>query len=906
MRRLLASWRVALRLARRDVVRARGRSALVAVLIGLPMVLAGYWEVSTRSGDVRREDVLRAYLGAHAEAWIQTADPERPVRFSFEKYDLHLDTTQAPAAGPRTGGRDVDAVLRATVPARDEVVFRRSVADVLVRGAGRVGVVGVVEWDYRRLPDLIRQVSGRAPSGPGEVVVEESFARDHGVPAGTVLSFGAPPTAGTLTAKAGPAPANASQQRTGTVVGTYRARQTDVDRLPSVVTFPGTLPVELSRPRAGDTQAQWWVIGPDPVTPAHVKALAAVGLATISRHASLAVFGPIDDGVARDTFLGRPELAVAAGVAVGMLLLQIALMAGPAMAVGARRSEQTLALVAACGGHRPQLRRQVLATGLVTGTIGSAVGVTVGATIAVLGRGPGEPAPFRQPLHLDVVELAALVAVGAGIAVAAALLPARQASRMDVVAALGGRPAISAPRRRVPVLGLVAVGVGSAVALWGGTAVRPSVVAVGAAISELGLVAATGTVVALAARAAARFPFAVRLALRDAARHRSRTVPAIAATMAAIAAATAWLLVGASSREGYDAGAATPPLDPVVVAELPSEQRFPVVRDWAAVEAAIRQALPARAGAVLRQGVGDDAVVEIVPRPCPSPTGRATCASDPRAGREDLFLGTDQWVDDGSTLDIAIHGRDPGAVRALRSGRSVVWNPRFLGSDGMVVVRRSGHLVELPGYLSTGPEWSSGIVLSEDAARRTGITVAPTKVVVSLTRPPDAAELGRARSAMVRTSGAFFQQEPLRAVPELAAGGDGGVPAAGAIIAALVALGGVLAAVSLVAAEGRADRATLAAVGGPPGLRRRVAAAQALVIAGVGAVMGLVAGCAGGYAVIRYVRQEWFAQWPRSVLPLVVPWPSLLALVVGVPLVAAAVSALGTRSRLELVRRRGA
>ena len=41
MRRRLRSWRPALRIARRDATRARGRSALVLVMIGLPVLAIG-------------------------------------------------------------------------------------------------------------------------------------------------------------------------------------------------------------------------------------------------------------------------------------------------------------------------------------------------------------------------------------------------------------------------------------------------------------------------------------------------------------------------------------------------------------------------------------------------------------------------------------------------------------------------------------------------------------------------------------------------------------------------------------------------------------------------------------------------------------------------------------------------
>jgi len=57
-----------------------------------------------------------------------------------------------------------------------------------------------------------------------------------------------------------------------------------------------------------------------------------------------------------------------------------------------------------------------------------------------------------------------------------------------------------------------------------------------------------------------------------------------------------------------------------------------------------------------------------------------------------------------------------------------------------------------------------------------------------------------------------------------------------ALIAGLVTLLGGAISVALSAAEGRADRATLAAVGAPPRRRRELVAMQALLVGGLGGV----------------------------------------------------------------------
>ena len=69
-----------------------------------------------------------------------------------------------------------------------------------------------------------------------------------------------------------------------------------------------------------------------------------------------------------------------------------------------------------------------------------------------------------------------------------------------------------------------------------------------------------------------------------------------------------------------------------------------------------------------------------------------------------------------------------------------------------------------------------------------------------------------------------------------------GVAAALVLVAALVAT-------ALAQAEGQADLATLTALGGTLGLRRRLVAGQAAVIAGLGAALGLLLGLLPGSAV---------------------------------------------------------
>ena len=125
-----------------------------------------------------------------------------------------------------------------------------------------------------------------------------------------------------------------------------------------------------------------------------------------------------------------------------MGLLQVILLVGPAFAIGRRSQTRDLALVSAVGGDAKAVRRVVLSSGLVLGLVGGLSGLVVGLGAFQLLRplisNVAGTALFATDLHPEVL-LVLLVTTLTGLA--AAWLPARAASRQDVVAALGGAAA---------------------------------------------------------------------------------------------------------------------------------------------------------------------------------------------------------------------------------------------------------------------------------------------------------------------------------------------------------------------------------------------------------------------------------------------------------------------------------
>jgi putative ABC transport system permease protein len=111
--------------------------------------------------------------------------------------------------------------------------------------------------------------------------------------------------------------------------------------------------------------------------------------------------------------------------------------------------------------------------------------------------------------------------------------------------------------------------------------------------------------------------------------------------------------------------------------------------------------------------------------------------------------------------------------------------------------------------------------------------------------------------------------------------------------ATIVTVGAAGISTGLAQADARADHATLLAVGATPRVRRSLAASQALAIAGLGSVLGLISGLVPALAYVGAIDS----------LTLVMPWGTLALLLLGIPALAAAGAYLVTRSRLPLDRR---
>jgi putative ABC transport system permease protein len=112
---------------------------------------------------------------------------------------------------------------------------------------------------------------------------------------------------------------------------------------------------------------------------------------------------------------------------------------------------------------------------------------------------------------------------------------------------------------------------------------------------------------------------------------------------------------------------------------------------------------------------------------------------------------------------------------------------------------------------------------------------------------------------------------------------------------------------ALALAEQQSDMGTLAAVGATKGTRRRLAAAQAATVAFIGVLVGIAVGLAPGIAVTYPLTGFSYDQETgREITPdpiTIIPWLPLSLLLVGVPVVAALLSAVAIRRAPAMTRR---
>jgi putative ABC transport system permease protein len=472
-----------------------------------------------------------------------------------------------------------------------------------------------------------------------------------------------------------------------------------------------------------------------------------------------------------------------------------------------------------------------------------------------------------------------------------------------------------------------------------GTMSRRAVGAVGLVLGCLILIPA---LLVLVGRLGTRLVLPLRLAARDTARQRARSTPAVAAIMAAVAALTA-LSVGAASdnrqrEREYQPQAAMGHGRIWLSPEL----------DESVFRAVIKASAP-------------DLVISLVSTvdQAPTPAEQGLRSGEPAPGsRLDVMVAKPPGCSDAAAFGGFGTGADgpidPGCVRlgsgvqeehaqiqvvslATLAATATVSDAerRILGSGGMLVfdpkLMRGGFVELVTGRTKVGaPDkpiampvvtghqrvpaavidrhtWQAALVGRQSGAwvlpataAKLGWPVTPSHLdVIS----PTGMISGAAESAINdRLDGENSMQV------ERGFQNDSWL-----ILLILFSVAGSLVLVAslistaLSMAESQNDMATLAAVGATRHTRRGIAASQALVVAVCGCVLGLLVGLVPGIAITwPLTTQGWdpateqqFIQSPT----IVIPWLHLMAICVGVPLLAAGLAWLAVRRHPQMTRR---
>jgi putative ABC transport system permease protein len=893
----MRAWLVALRIARREARRAKGRSALVLALIGLPVLAFTFFAVTYDTFDLTPAEKADREYGTADFKFTQLFDG--PVK--QEPDDIGIETQGTPKT---LTAADVTTLL----PAGTRVI-PWSEGSAGFRTKAKRGRMSIWELDYadRLAAGILRQVAGRAPANADEVAITREAGKRIGAGVG-----------GTLTSTDG--------NRTWRIVGLVENPQ-DL-RGDFVVFRPGAAPVPES-----ERYTTWLADTPAPMLWSDVVALNKRGGVGFSRAVALDP-PPYDPATMPRPSTESGEAFQIATIFAGALVLEVVLLAAPAFAVGARRRRRDLALVAAAGGSPAHLRRIVLADGIVLGAAAAAIGVVLGAVLAFFGRPliddtvmGASPGAFR----VFPTALAGLAALAVFSGLLAALVPAWTAARQPVVAALRGLYAVTRLRRRWALLGLVTLLSGIALTAFGASRADDTTSMAGMVLGEIGLVLCTPALVGLVARLGSRFPLSARIALRDVGRNRAAAAPAISAVLAAVAVSTLAGVMIASGTGRYT-HSDSPQLVPTgwVTAQVndrsfgPDQDPPPEPPDAAfpALAAAMSATIPVTTTVPIgRPMCGTEtcwiSTERSADRKCPyfdqgrlSREQQRAARNDPRceqAIRQSWGPSFSQVVIDAKDLGtiVSLDGAALDAATAMLRSGGVLVADEFAVSDGHSALGISDDSGEprkarLPA-LALPKADSPVVVISPEGIARLGLTVRPAGYIGVTDHEPTQAEEDAFLAAAAKIEGSWQigvedppTPEPNRFLVVLA------------IVAGFVTIGAAGIATGLAAAEGRADLTTLAAVGASPGVRRMLSLSRTGIVAGLGSALGLLAGLGAAAAVVAGSNRALAYTWPafEQPMPYVVPWTNVVVSLVVIPVVAMLGAALFTRSKLPIERSR--
>jgi putative ABC transport system permease protein len=927
----LTSWIAALRISRREALRNKSRNILIIAMLMLPVLAVTALEtVWNSASDLSTQEKLTRVVGT-AEAWI-TRDSTQAIQQStgLPTMSLPANWGQQVATGNYSSAQTSNAQgsdaggIRAVLPSAT-VLPETSVWGVFMRGPAGYASPQFTNVDLTKpqLAGAFDLLSGRVPETATEVDLTPRTMKEFGAQIGSTITM---PASVSLSGKAA----------TFTVVGEmYQPGSTNADQLFALPTAADP---------TGENPQGWFVLNPGGVSWSQVQAMNKSGYLVTSREVALdpppASQVPYD---ALQTIMSPGSATVDAAeaavlaIAVGIALLEVVLLAGPAFAVSARSREREYAIIGAAGASGSHLRRIVLADGLLLGAIagvaGAGLGFGAGAAVLPwlghLGSLPGH-------VHVDVLRVVGVAVLAMLLGLCAAWMPARAVARRDIFATLSGRRVATSRRVQTGrvVKGVVLIALG-ACAVFLDRKLSPGAGAVyivaGIALIEVGGILCTPAVISGMAKLGRILPLGPRLALRDSARHTGRTTPAVAAMFAAVAgavAAGAWL--DSSLTQGRDT------YEPSLMSNQVGLPNVASQKQATQMVAKLSTIMPITGSTVVTEinafNTSDTNQYSLSALPTSDP-GQCTPGTVTQAGTLSALaqfqgcgmqmFGTEMALDPiggPATLKnlTGIDDADADADAALNNGGAVVFTPGIVQNGKVTLVFQhafadkktkpgtAAETTETTTYFTAPAVYENpqgipnpGIVISPALAQRMGAATGGTEsLVINLSSHITAKQQYAATQALngfglqggLTVEGGYISQLGLANLAVLA-------------VALLLAIGAAAIATGLALADGRADQETLTAVGGSPWTRRWLAGSTALVITGLGIVIGVPLGFVISEGLVRVSNLGLVGPGPGAQKVFVVPWLNLGVLVIAVPVLTALGAMALARSKAPRIRR---
>jgi hypothetical protein len=934
-----ARQRIAFTIARRSSIRAVGRSALIVLLIAVPIAAISVVSVVASSMQPTTGERLASQLGNSQAVLRAVSPPNVPIRQNPLNADVwqqasnkeYLTTVSFIAP---------DRYLPASV--RLLPVYSATATVTTADGVASLTTFEGKSWD-QSLTGHFALTDGRAPRTDTEILISGAGLTRLGVTLGGIVHVRAP------------------VQRDMTVVGILEDRTRPSSQ---TVLFGNTGAFSTSIGLAPIAQTDFYL--PDhALSWDQIKQLNIHGFAVLSRQVLLNP-PPPGEGLVDYNLSPLQKVLPFAAILATFAVFEIVLLAGAAFAVNARQQQRTLAIVGSIGANRSTLFAVLSSTGVVLGFIGGVVGTLLGVGaaagfIAVTTDGSSTQYPG---FHLNWAALSAVVIFATAIGWISSLTAAAASSKLDVVGALRGARRPPASTRRRPLVGAIVLALGMLCTLAGGIAlvvvlaaghttqgrggaIGITLIIAGPLLAQIGLGLCGPIILRFIARATNRAGLSARLAFRDAARNPGRAVPAFSAVLTTVFVAVFTMNLFASLQVAQDASYQWASGKGQVASRVlyydSNTQKTAHVGTPSRLEDALRSSLDLKTVRTLSSV--PDSVEPGTPTPVEIPTlvvpPANLCPNDPRspsyssayqypASPQSRKVKTDPrcnsdltpsitssyyghiWVGDSADLALVLgHKPSDQSKSALQDGGAVSLHQAYVRNGALSINWWSAKQVDSGDqYTGKGIPLRSktvratieqttyplpfGIFISPETATTLGLKAEPTLVLASLANPPTDSQIDAARLATSVVTGATSGDSVTIE--------NGPAPAGELIAWGLLALTGLMAiaaaaiAIGLARFDGRADDATLASVGAPNSTRRGFAFWQALVICALGSVLGATLGILPSLAM----------GLPGGPMTFAPPWPQIALAALALPALLAAGSwllagrTLGTSRRLVI------